>query len=141
MARVKQAPKHRQIKTASSGGSQQASASPTSAGVKKPPRRLRPGELALKEIRKYQKSTKRLIRRAPFKRLVASISLEVVSGQKDMRWMSAAVDALQEAAEAFLIGLFEDANLCAIHAGRVTIMPKDIHLARRIRRETSAAGF
>uniref|UniRef100_A0A8C5KTS7 Core Histone H2A/H2B/H3 domain-containing protein n=1 Tax=Jaculus jaculus TaxID=51337 RepID=A0A8C5KTS7_JACJA len=53
----------------------------------------------------------------------------------DLRFQSSAVMALQEASEAYLVGLFEDTNLCAIHAKRVTIMPKDIQLARRIRGE------
>ena len=55
--------------------------------------------------------------------------------QIDLRFQSHAVLALQEAAEAYLVGLFEDTNLCAIHAKRVTIMPKDVHLATRIRGE------
>jgi histone H3 len=59
----------------------------------------------------------------------------VVFVQTDLRFQSHAVLALQEAAEAYLVGLFEDTNLCAIHAKRVTIMPKDIQLARRIRGE------
>ncbi|KAB1261824.1 histone H3.1 [Camelus dromedarius] len=84
---------------------------PATGGVKKP-HRYRPGTVALREIRRYQKSTELLIR----------------SG-------CSAVMALQEACEAYLVGLFEDTNLCAIHAKRVTIMPKDIQLARRIRGE------
>uniref|UniRef100_A0A6N2LA76 Core Histone H2A/H2B/H3 domain-containing protein n=1 Tax=Salix viminalis TaxID=40686 RepID=A0A6N2LA76_SALVM len=95
---------------------------PTTGGVKKP-HRYRPGTVALREIRKYQKSTELLIRKLPFQRLT------------DLRFQSHAVLALQEAAEAYLVGLFEDTNLCAIHAKRVTIMPKDIQLARRIRGE------
>lgn len=55
--------------------------------------------------------------------------------QTDLRFQSSAILALQEAAEAYLVGLFEDTNLCAIHAKRVTIMPKDIQLARRLRGE------
>ena len=86
------------------------------------------------EIRRYQKSTELLIRKAPFQRLVREV-LEVHLNKKEMRLQSTAVLALQEASEAYLIGLFEDANLCAIHAKRVTLMPKDIHLARRIRGE------
>ncbi|KAH7415549.1 hypothetical protein KP509_14G051000 [Ceratopteris richardii] len=89
----------------------------TTGGVKKP-RRYRPGTVALREIRKYQKSTELLIRRLPFQRLVREIAQD-----------------LKEAAEAYLVGLFEDTNLCAIHAKRVTIMPQDIQLARRIRGE------
>lgn len=100
-------------------------------GVKKP-HRYRPGTVALREIRKYQKSTDTLIRKLPFQRLVREISQDF---KADMRWQSTAMLALQEAAEAYLIGLFEDTNLCAIHAKRVTIMPKDMQLARRIRGE------
>ena len=100
-------------------------------GVKKP-HRYRPGTVALREIRKYQKSTELLIRKLPFQRLVREIAQEY---KTDLRFQSAAVAALQEASEAYLVGLFEDTNLCAIHAKRVTIMPKDIQLARRIRGE------
>ena len=125
--------------------------------------------MALREIRKYQKSTELLIRRAdipllslywatstssalqrhrihpgqaltpspvrrklPFQRLVREIAQDF---KTDLRFQSSAVLALQEAAEAYLVGLFEDTNLAAIHAKRVTIMPKDIQLARRIRGE------
>ena len=106
---------------------------PTAGGVKKP-HRYRPGTVALREIRKYQKSTDLLIRKAPFQRLVREIAQDF---KTDLRFQSTAVLALQEAAEAYLVGLFEDTNLCAIHAKRVTIMPKDIQLARRIRGERS----
>ena len=91
-------------------------------------RRFRPGTIALREIKKYQKYTRLLIQRLPFQRIVR----EVVVDQQT-RFQSAALLALQEAAEAFLVGLFEDANLCAIHAKRVTIMRKDMQLAIRIR--------
>ncbi|PKA56142.1 Histone H3.3 [Apostasia shenzhenica] len=104
---------------------------PTTGGVKKP-HRYRPGTVALREIRKYQKSTELLIRKLPFQRLVREIAQDF---KTDLRFQSHAVLALQEAAEAYLVGLFEDTNLCAIHAKRVTIMPKDIQLARRIRGE------
>ncbi|KAL7442750.1 hypothetical protein ACHAXM_008802 [Skeletonema potamos] len=104
---------------------------PTAGGVKKP-HRFRPGTIALREIRRYQKSTDLIIRKAPFQRLVREIMQDF---EKDLRFQSTAVLALQEAAEAYLVGLYEDANLCAIHAKRVTIMPKDILLARRIRGE------
>ena len=106
---------------------------PVSGGVKKP-HRYRPGTVALREIRKFQKSTDLLIRKLPFQRLVREIATEY---KNDLRFQSQAVLALQEAAEAYLVGLFEDTNLCAIHAKRVTIMPKDIQLARRIRGEKS----
>ena len=94
--------------------------------------RYRPGTVALREIRKFQKSTDLLIRKLPFQRVVREIAGEFKS---DLRFQSQAVLALQEAAEAYLVGLFEDTNLCAIHAKRVTIMPKDMQLARRIRGE------
>jgi len=94
--------------------------------------RYRPGTVALREIRKYQKSTELLIRRMPFQRLVREIAQTFL---KDLRFQSTALVALQEAAEGYLVGLFEDTNLCALHAKRVTIMPKDIQLARRIRGE------
>ena len=106
-------------------------ASKVTGGVKKP-HRYRPGTVALREIRRYQKSTELLIRKLPFQRLVREIAQDF---KTDLRFQSSAVMALQEAAEAYLVGLFEDTNLCAIHAKRVTIMPKDIQLARRIRGE------
>ncbi|CAG5875642.1 unnamed protein product [Menidia menidia] len=93
---------------------------------------FRPGTVALREIRRYQKSTELLIRKLPFQRLVREIAQDF---KTDLRFQSAAIGALQEASEAYLVGLFEDTNLCAIHAKRVTIMPKDIQLARRIRGE------
>jgi histone H3 len=100
-------------------------------GIKKP-HRYRPGTVALREIRQYQKSTVLLIRKLPFQRLVRELAQAF---KDDLRFQSTAILALQEAAEAYLVGLFEDTNLCAIHAKRVTIMPKDIQLARRIRGE------
>ena len=106
---------------------------PATGGVKKA-RRFRPGTVALREIRKYQKSTKLLLRKLPFQRLVREVADEFMS---DLRMNSHALAAIQEASEAYLTNLFEDANLCAIHAKRVTIMPKDMQLARRIRGETN----
>jgi histone H3 len=105
------------------------------------PHRYRPGTVALREIRRYQKSTSLLIRKGPFGRLVK----EITQGMKDSnglllsdyRWQSTALMAIQEASEAYLVNLFEDTNLCALHAKRVTIMPKDIQLARRLRGERS----
>ena len=99
------------------------------SGVKKP-HRFKPGTVALREIRKYQKSTDLLIRKLPFQRLVREIAHEF---KQELRFQSSAVLALQEAAEAYLVSLFEDTNLCAIHARRVTIMTRDLQLARRIR--------
>lgn len=109
-------------------------------GMKKVPRkggdkssRYRPGAVALREIRKYQKSTDLLLRKLPFQRLVREVAQSI---RADLRFQSTALLALQESAEAYLSGLFEDTNLCAIHAKRVTIMPKDMKLALRIRGET-----
>jgi len=100
-------------------------------GIKKP-KRTRPGTVALREIRRYQKTTALQLRKLPFQRLVREIAQDIM---KDLRFQGSAVLALQEAAEAYLVGLFEDSNLCAIHAKRVTILPKDVQLARRIRGE------
>lgn len=94
--------------------------------------RYRPGTVALREIRRYQKSTDLLLRKLPFQRLVREIAHGI---KKELRFQGSAVLALQEASEAYLAGLFEDTNLCAIHSKRVTIMPKDVQLARRIRGE------
>lgn len=102
---------------------------PATGGVKKP-HRYRPGTVALREIRRYQKSTDLLIRKLPFQRLVREIAQDF---KTDLRFQASAVMALQEALESYVVGLFEDTNLCAIHAKRVTIMPKDMQLARRIR--------
>jgi len=99
-------------------------------GTVKKPHRYRPGTVALREIRKFQKSTELLIKKAPFQRLVKEIAQDFRGG---IRFQSEAVGAIQAAAEAFLVELFEDTNLCAIHAKRITIMPKDLQLARRIR--------
>ncbi|KAF9884336.1 centromeric DNA-binding histone H3-like protein cse4 [Aspergillus nanangensis] len=97
--------------------------------------RYKPGTVALKEIRKYQRSYDLLIAKLPFARLVREVALDILPVERgsELRWQSHAIQALQEAAEAFLVHLFEDTNLCAIHAKRVTIMQKDIQLARRIR--------
>lgn len=106
-------------------------AAPGTGGVKKP-HRFRPGTVALREIRKYQTSTELLLRKLPFQRLVRELTQTI---RNDVRFQGSAMLALQEAAEAYLVGLMEDSNLCAIHAKRVTIMPKDLQLARRIRGE------
>ena len=104
---------------------------PRMGGLKRP-MRYRPGMVALREIHHYQKSTELLIRKLPFNRLVREIAQDF---KTDFRFQAQAILALQEAAEAYLVGLFEDTNLCGIHAKRVTIMPKDIQLAGRIRGE------
>ena len=101
---------------------------------KKKPCRYRPGTVALPEIHRYQKSMELLIRRLPFQRLVREIAQDY---KARLNFASGAILALQEAVEAYLVGLFEGTNLCAIHAKRITIMPKGIQLARCIRGECS----
>lgn len=108
---------------------------PRAAGGVKRPHKFRPGTVALREIRRYQKTSELLIRKLPFQRLVREIAQDYNRENFDLRFQSSAIAALQEAAEAYMVGLFEDTNLCALHAKRVTIMPKDIQLARRIRGE------
>ncbi len=102
---------------------------PATGGVKQA-RRFRPGTVALREIRRYQKSTELLLRKAPFQRLVREIAQEY---QSDLRFQGSAILALQEATEAYMVSLFEDTNLAAIHAKRVTVQPKDMALAKRLR--------
>ena len=96
------------------------------------PHRYRAGTVALQDIHHFQKTSALLIRKLPFQRLVREIAQDF---KTDLRFQSVTILCLQEAAEAYLVRLFDDANLCAIHARRVTILPKDIHLARRIRGE------
>jgi histone H3 len=90
---------------------------PSTGGVKRP-FRYKPGTVALREIRRYQRSTELLIRKLPFQRLVREIAQDF---KCDLRFQSSAIGALQESAEAYIVSLFEDTNLCAIHAKRVTI--------------------
>ena len=115
----------------------------TTGGIKKP-HRYHLGLLALHEICRYQQSTKSLIRRTPFNKLIKEISQEYRicpegpgTPSVQVRFQSTALAALQEAAENFLVGLFEDVNLLAVHAKRVTVMPHDIRLALRIRGDQS----
>ena len=110
---------------------------PPSGGVRKK-RHYKPGTVALREIRKYQKSTELLMRKLPFQRLVREVANDIAAGTRfpeGPRWQSPAVVALQDAAESYLVHLFEDSNLEAIHAKRVTIQAKDIQIARRMRGE------
>merc|ERR1712098_1034156 len=108
---------------------------PVTGGVKRR-HRYRPETVALREIRRYQKSTELLLRKLPFQRLVREVAQNL--GNSEVRFQVAALSALQEGSEAYLVGIMEDTNLCAIHAKRVTIMPRDIQLARRIRGETAS---
>ncbi len=105
---------------------------PERGGIKKA-HRFRPGTVALREIRRYQQSTNTLIPLAPFSRLVREIAEE--QNLKGFRFQASAITALQSATEAYVVGVLEDSNLCAIHAKRVTVMQSDIRLARRIRGE------
>ncbi|KAF1746065.1 hypothetical protein GCK72_022517 [Caenorhabditis remanei] len=106
-------------------------AAPVTLGTMRPVR-FRPGTIALREIRRYQKSTDFLIRKAQFQRLIKQIVQDL---NVEFRFQSAGIEALRCGAESYLVELFADTNLCAIHAKRITIMPKDIQLARRIRGE------
>ena len=104
---------------------------PRTSGIRRP-HCYRPSTVTLREIRRYQSSTKLLIRKLLFAHLVQEIAQDF---KTDLRFQREAIAALQEAGEAYLVSLFEDTNLCAIHVKRVTIMPKDIQLAHRIRGE------
>ena len=113
---------------------------PASGGIKKP-HRYRPGTVALREIRRYQKSTDLLIRKLPFQRLAREVLQDLNKPGSyprftAERFQATGLLAIQESVEAFSVRLFEDVNLCAIHARRVTIMPKDMQLALRIRGES-----
>jgi histone H3 len=102
-----------------------------STGVKKS-FRWRPGTVALREVRRLQKGTELLVAKAPFSRLVR----EIAEGHKSgLRFQASAVAAIQEATEAFVVSLLSDANLTALHANRVTAMPRDLQLVRRLRGE------
>ncbi|KIY99010.1 Histone H3 [Monoraphidium neglectum] len=139
----------KQVARKSAGPIKQRKFELTMSGAKPPrvmpriraPQRYRPGTVALREIRKYQKSTELLIRKLPFQRLVREVAqahaVWLDGRVQPLRFHAQALEALQQAAEAYLVGLFEDSNLCAIHAKRVTIMPKDMQLARRLRGERS----
>lgn len=129
MARTKTRPVKgkRVLKTSRKGVAKPRVVNPVTG---KKPHRYRPGTVALREIRKYQKSTELLIRKLPFQRLVREIAQDF---KTDLRFQSSAVLALQCASESYIVGMFECANVCAIHGKRVTILPRDIQLARRIR--------
>ena len=101
---------------------------PDEGSVRKP-RRFRPGTVALREIKKYQKSSDLLIRKLSFQRLVREVAQGICP---DLRFQSTALLALQESSESFLVKMFEDVNVCAIHGGRVTIQVKDIYLWNRL---------
>ena len=99
-------------------------------------RRLRPGTKALREIRFFQKTDHSLIPKLSFCRVVKEVLMNVLGGAQQFRIQSLALEALQESSEQFLVRYFEEANLCAIHAKRVTLMSKDMQLLRAIKYET-----
>ncbi|RSL95850.1 histone H3-like centromeric protein hH3v [Fusarium euwallaceae] len=101
-------------------------------------RRLRPGTGALQEIRAYQDTTNLLLNKLPFARVIKEIAADMRPAGERFRWQTQAIQALQEMTEAYLVSLFEDANLYAIHAKRVTLMLRDFQLARRIRGKYSS---
>ena len=102
----------------------------SSKGSARRKRRFRPGTVALREIRKYQKSTELLIRKIPFQRLVREIVYKMKD--KDFKFQSTALLALQEASEEFLVNMFDQCNHIAIHGKRTTVMVKDIRLWKRL---------
>ena len=102
------------------------------ASMQQQPHRYHPGMVTLREIQSYQKSTELLIHKLPFQCLVCKILQGYGVGY---RVTLAMMLALQDAAEAYLVQLLEDSNLCAIHVKCVTIQPKDMQLARQICRE------
>ena len=96
-------------------------------------KRFRPGVKALQEIRAFRQTTQLLIPRLAFSRVVKEMAQQFKL--KDLRFQALALMALQEATEAFMVQLFEDCVLNAVHARRVTVMTRDMALARRIRGE------
>ena len=138
------APKVVKAKAAKSSQSKgKAKSSQSKAGLKgvqiqgtvKKSHRYRPGTVALREIRRYQKSTELLIPKLPFSKLVREIAEEINLTNSKLQFQAGALLALQESAENYLVKLFEDANMASIHSKRVTVMPKDMQLARRLRGE------
>jgi histone H3 len=114
--------------------------SAVAGGIKKAPvkHRYRPGTVALREVRFYQKSTKPLMRKRPFSLRVRESGQLILA---TARFERQAVEAMQEITEAYMVRLIEDAMLCAIHAKRVTLMAKDLVLARRIRENIKGPFF
>ena len=101
------------------------------AGKTRKKHRNKPGVVAIREIRRYQKGVELLLRKLPFQRLVREICEQV--GGKQYRWTASALEAMQWGAESYLVGLFHDTNLCAIHAKRVTIFAKDMQFSMLLR--------
>jgi histone H3 len=110
-------------------------ANPPVPTVIRPPRRRRPGEAALAEIRLMQKSVGLIISKAAMSRLVREVAQSIPGHKTDLRWSRHALEAIHEAVEAYAVRLFERSNLCAIHGNRVTIKPKDMDLVLKISEE------
>lgn len=130
MARTKQPPKITASKSVKNIGKMPTKVVRKESGGIRKPYRFKSGTVALRDIRRYQKSTKMLIPKLPFQRLVREIAQDIYP---DIRFQSAAIGALQEASEGFITTLFDDTNLCAIHARRVTVSVRDMKLALRLR--------
>lgn len=128
MARVKQLEVKtggkRPAKTISSKATKQITSSLSQGKAK-----FKPGSIALREIRKYQKSSNLLIKKRPFQRFLR----QLVTFDSQIRFQSAALVIFQEASENFLTGLLEDAYRCAVHAKRVTLLPRDVVLIYKIK--------
>ncbi|GLJ55089.1 hypothetical protein SUGI_1182350 [Cryptomeria japonica] len=103
---------------------------PLMEGLEKKFQKLKPGTVALRQISNYQKSSELVISNLTFQMVVKEI---VQDFRPDFRFQSSAVLALQEAGESYIVGMFQDGNLCALHDNRVTLVPKDMQLARRLR--------
>jgi len=112
-------------------GKMKRKTAPLDAGIKKP-HRYRPGTVALRQIRRYQKSTDLLLRKLPFQRLVRDIAQQL---RPDVRMQPEALQAMQHSLEHYIVSVFEDSNLSSLHAKRVTVMAKDVQLAQRLRGE------
>lgn len=131
MARIKNTPK-KTIPNTSTGLKRPKGVTNPQITQFKKQHRFRPGTVALREIRCYQKNTENVIPKSSFRRLIKIIT---TTSHPHIRYQSSAIDAIQEASEAYMTNIFENTNLCAIHARRVTIMVRDMQLARRIRGE------
>lgn len=103
--------------------------------VEKKRKRRRPGTVAIKQIKHYQRTTDLLLRLSPFGRLIKEVAdtIGLNDGSTGYKWKKTAIEALQYAAEAYLVAMFEDTNKTAIHCKRVTIRPEDMHLVRELR--------
>jgi len=133
MARTKQTARRSTGGKAPAGRARAAARRATKAGSKPAvKRRNRPGTVALRDIRNFRRSGELLLSKLPFQRLVREVAQKYTNAP---RFQASAILALQEAAEAYILGLFQDAQPCAVHAKRVTVKSKDIQLARRIRGE------